>query len=398
MAHEATIKDKPVILQVLPAMKSGGVERGTIEIAGAISRAGWTSLVASEGGPLVRQLVYVKAEHLELPLATKSPLGIWNNAGLLEQVIREYKVSLIHARSRAPAWSAYIAAKRTGIPFVTTFHGVYKTEGFGKKWYNGVMLRGNRVITTSQFITEHVLETYQPPVEKLRLIPRGVDGHIFHPAVTSPHRLTELVKQWRVPDDVPVLLMPGRITRWKGHELMIEALKELKNERFLCLFVGDGEQHPKYRKELEDKILDAGLGEKIRFVGATPFIAEAYMLAHAVACPSIEPEAFGRVAVEAQAMGRPVIATAHGGAMETVVDGATGWLVTPGDPLALAEALRNALKLSEEQRANMGLAAMQHVHANFSADLMCDRTMMVYEELLNLGHSAIPEAAETIAA
>ncbi len=373
---------QPVVLQVLPALRTGGVERGTIEIAGAIARAKWKPLVASSGGAMVSSVAYVGGEHITLPLAAKNPWTIWKNARKLEKIIRDYKVDIIHARSRAPAWSAYIAAKRTGIPFVTTFHGVYGLNPAIKKIYNAVMTKGKRVIAISHFVAGHIAEHYHVDPAIVRIIHRGVDLNAFDPARILPPRMIELVSKWRVPDDLPIIIMPGRITRWKGQHVLIEALAQIPHRKFFCLLVGDDMGHPNYRKEIEARISELGLEGHIRIAGNTPYMAEAYMLADIIVAPSIEPEAFGRVPVEAQAMGRAVIATSHGGACETVIDGQTGWLVDPDNAEDLSHTIDRVLQLSKPEKERIGAQAMAHVRTHFSADIMCSKTLEVYWELI----------------
>lgn len=373
---------KPVILQVLPQLRTGGVERGTIEIAGAIARAGMRALVASAGGAMLPNLAYAGGEHITIPLTTKNPLTIWNNATELEKIIRQYKVDIIHARSRAPAWSALIAARRTKTPFVTTFHGVYGLEPKFKKHYNAVMTKGDRVIAISNFVAEHIAQNYEVDPAILRIIHRGVDTQNFAPERIRHQPMVELAAKWRVPDDLPLILMPGRITRWKGQHVLVEALAKLPHRNFFCLLVGDDLGHPTYRKELEKMIFDLELESNARIAGNTSSMAEAYTLAEVVVCPSIEPEAFGRVPVEAQAMGRAVISTNHGGACETIIDGVTGLLVKPGDADELSKAIQHILEMPAEQKHQLAENAIWHVRDNFSAELMCNKTIEVYRELL----------------
>ncbi len=381
MSPTATTKP-PVILQVLPALHTGGVERGTVEISGALAREGWQSVVASAGGELVRQLSYTGATHVELPLASKNPLTIWRNASQLQQIITKYGVNLVHARSRAPAWSALLACRSTGVPLVTTFHGVYGLENTLKKHYNAVMTRGRLVIAVSNYIAEHIRANYNVPAERIRIIPRGVDIDAFNINAISQHRLFELVERWRIPDDVPIIALPGRVTRWKGHHVLLDALALLPHRDFFCLFIGDDTAHPNYRKELGDRIKTLGLGDKVRFTGNTTAMAEAYTLCNLVIVTSIEPEAFGRVPIEAQIMGKPVIAAAHGGAIDTVLPQETGWLVEPDSAESMADALIEALAADNDLLEVMGRRGQEHVSANFSLHKMCDRTLNTYEELL----------------
>lgn len=373
---------QPVVLQVLPALRSGGVERGTVEIAGAIAKAGWKSLVASSGGAMVHGLNYVGGEHITLPLASKNPLTIWRNVKALEKIIRDRGVDIVHARSRAPAWSAYYAAKNTGAHFVTTFHGIYNFKSDWKRRYNAIMTRGERVIAVSHFVANHILANYPVDASRVRTIHRGVDLSVFDPVRVLPQRMVDLAAKWRLPDDLPIILMPGRITRWKGHQVLVEALDKVPHRNFFCLMIGDNVGHKDFHRELEQDILRRGLGENIRMAANTIHMPEAYMLAELVVAPSIEPEAFGRVAIEAQAMGKLVITTNHGGACETVVDGETGWLAKPGDADDLSKIITNTLALSHIEKSRVGIQAMQHVQAHFSADEMCRKTLETYWELI----------------
>ena len=373
---------KKTILQVLPRLRSGGVERGTIEIAAAIVRSDGRALVASEGGTMLPSLAYSGATHITLPLASKNPFIIWQNAAKLTKIINDYNVDLIHARSRAPAWSAYLAAKRSQKPFVTTFHGIYGVKPELKKYYNQVMTKGDRVIAVSNFVARHIEENYAIDKDKLRVIHRGADLEIFSPELVNSQRLADLVTNWRLPDDVPIILMPGRITRWKGQHIAVEALAKLSHRKFFCLLLGDDMGHPDYRKEVEAQIVKLGLEGNIRVVGHTQAMAESYMLADIVLSPAIEPEAFGRVPVEAQAMGKIVISTNHGGACETITNGETGFLVKPNDADELSQAIEYVLNMSNQEKYAIGKRAISHVEQNFSADIMRSRTLDVYQELL----------------
>lgn len=371
------------VLQVLPALETGGVERGAVDIATAVAAAGWRALVASSGGAMVRELVRAGAEHVTLPLARKSPFALRANVAPLAALIESEGVDIVHARSRAPAWSAYEAARRTGRPFVTTFHGTYNFGNSLKRWYNGVMARGDRVIAISDFIADHVRRNYGVGDERLRMVPRGIDLEVFDPARVNSERIVQLAGKWRLPDGVPVVMLPGRLTRWKGQTALIDALTILGRRDVCCLLVGDDQGRRGYRKELERRIRTRGLDGVVRIVGHCDDMAAAYMLADAVVSASLDPEAFGRVAVEAQAMGRPTIVTDHGAARETVLAGETGWLTPPGNAGALARALEEALALDADARETLASRAMPRVRAKFSKQAMCDRTLAIYRELLD---------------
>ena len=371
----------PAVLQVIPSLVSGGVERGTVDLAGALVAAGWTAYVASAGGPMERELARTGAQHVTLPLASKNPLVIRRNRAALIDVIRRCKIDLVHARSRAPAWSAWLAAQTAGRRFVTTFHNAYPIDMPLKQRYNAVMARGERVIAISHFVAEHVAEIYGVGADRLRTIPRGVDLARFDARRVRGERVAELATAWRVPDGVAVIMLPGRLTRWKGALDLIEAIARLGRRDLCCLLVG-AEQHRGFRRELDATIERLGLVGMFRIIEDCRDMPAAYVLADVVVSASTDPEGFGRVIVEAQAMGRPVIATDHGGARETIVPGATGWLVPPRDPAALAIAIAEALALDRDTQAALGRRARAQVAAGYTRELMCARTIGVYEELL----------------
>lgn len=369
-----------MVLQVLPRLEQGGVERGTVEVAGALVQAGWRAVVASAGGRMVGDILRAGAEHVELPLATKNPARILMNVRRLASLIETRHVDIVHARSRAPAWSAMLAAHRTGRHFVTTFHNAYGAESWAKRRYNSVMARGERVIAISRFVGAHAAETYGVGDGRLRIIERGVDLENFHPDRVGAARIVHLAKAWQLPDGAPVVMLPGRLTSWKGHEVLIEALSWLGRRDLVCVFVGSG--GARYRQTLERQIAALDLGGVCRFVDHCADMPAAYMLADVVVSASTRPEGFGRVIAEALAMGRPVIASEHGGANEIVRDGDTGWLVPPGDAKALTRALQAALSLDGAARARLAARAIAAVAGRFSRDAMTQRTIAVYEEIL----------------
>ncbi|WP_240789941.1 glycosyltransferase family 4 protein [Roseomonas sp. HF4] len=371
----------PAVLQILPTLVAGGVERGTLEIAEALVAAGVRAFVASAGGPLVAPLEALGARHVTLPLATKSPLGIWRNAGRLAALVRAEGIGLLHARSRAPAWSALVAARRTGARFVTTYHGTYN-EGFpGKRLYNSVMARGERVIAISEFIAGVVRDRHGVPTERLRVILRGVDERRFDPAEVAPGRLAALRAAWGLPEGRPIVMLPGRITRWKGQGVLVEAMARLPGDA-LALLVGDAGAKPGFRQELEARIAALGLSGRVRLVGHAEDMPAALLLAEVVVHASTDAEAFGRTVIEAQAMGRVVVASDLGGPRETVEDGATGFRVPPGDPAALAGAIGRVLAMPPAARAAMGAAARAAVLARCTTARMQAETLAVYRELL----------------
>ncbi|MDF1794353.1 MAG: glycosyltransferase family 4 protein [Thalassobaculaceae bacterium] len=373
----------PTILQLLPALGSGGVERGTVDMARAIVQAGWRALVVSRGGPMVHELERVGGTHITLPIHSKNPLHWRATFDALVDVIHRERVDLVHARSRIPAWHGIKAAARNRVPFVTTFHQRPTAATAVKRAYNSVMVRGERVIAISHYIAERLLADYGMDADRLRVIPRGVDLEMFDPDRVPAERMIRLINKWRLPDGVPVVMMPGRITAWKGHKLLIDALSKLERGSFHCLMVGDDTARPEAKRRLEAYAHATGVGAFVHFVGRTDDMPAAYKLADVVVSASLDPEPFGRVMIEAQSMGRPIVATDHGGARETVLEDETGWLVTPGDAGALAAGLKTALSLDEDARARLSAKAIAHVRAHFSRYQMCARTLSVYTEILS---------------
>jgi glycosyltransferase involved in cell wall biosynthesis len=380
----ATPARGPRVLQVLPALGHGGVERGTFDVARYLIDKGWTALVASNGGPTESQLRQLGAVSVTLPLHSKNPLVMQANIGRLVRIIRDYDVQLVHARSRAPAWSAYYAARRCGVPFVTTFHGVYSgSEQFLKRSYNAIMASGERVIAISDFVAEHVVKSYGVPQDRLRVITRGVDLATFDPDGVAPARLAALRAAWDLPPDRRIIMLPGRVTWVKGHMLLLQALKALNRQDVLCLFVGTRDPNASYVAQVERAIIELRLDQTVALVGACDDMPAAYVLADVVVVPSVGLEAFGRTSIEAQAMGKPVIVTDVGGLSETVMPAATGWLVPPDQPRDLAAALDLALAMPEDARTRLAQRSRRFIDRHYTIQRMGKKTMAVYRELLD---------------
>ncbi len=360
------------VLQVLPALGAGGVERGTLEIAAALREAGARALVASSGGQMAASL---GADHIALSVHTKNPTGLWRNAARLKALIEREGVDLVHARSRAPAWSARSAARRAGVPFVTTFHGAYGARSAAKRAWNRIMVRGDLVIAVSDFIAAHVTEVYRCPPERIRVVHRGIDAASFDPAEVPSRERVALRAAWGVPEGSRVVLLPGRLTRLKGHAVLIEAMRLLDDRTLVAVFAGSDRGRDAYRRELEAQ----ARGLAVRFAGHVEDVAAAYAASDVAVSASVHPESFGRVLAEAGAMGLPVVASDHGGAREIILRGETGWLVPPGDPAALAEGIRSALAAAGPALAERARA---HVLARFTLARMCAGTLSVYGELL----------------
>jgi glycosyltransferase involved in cell wall biosynthesis len=380
-AHTPEGKGRAV-MQILPRLRSGGVERGTVDIGQALVNHGFRSIVCSEGGGLVSRLTRHGSTHLELPLSSKNLWVMWQNIGRLTNIIRQQDVQLLHARSRAPAWSAFYAARRAKIPFVTTFHGHYSITGDLKRYYNSIMTKADQVIAISRFTADHIKRHYVVDDSRITIIPRGVDLEQFSPSAVTRSRMIALAESWRLPDDKPIIFMPARMTRWKGHEWLIKALSLISTMDFCCVMAGDDDGHSGYRKELEHAVIRAGLGGMARIVEHTNDMPAAYMLADIVVAPSIQPEAFGRTPAEASAMGKLVIAANHGGAKETVLHNQTGFLVEPGDEEALAHTIAYALTMRPDERQAMCAAGRQHVEKHFDLVAMQRRTLALYDQLM----------------
>jgi glycosyltransferase involved in cell wall biosynthesis len=376
------------ILQVTPELNAGGVERTTLEIAHAISRAGGLALVASVGGRLEPDLEAAGGEFIKLPLATKNPITALINAFRLARIIQKRGVDIVHARSRAPAWSAWIAAKLTRTPFVTTFHGIYNARSAPKRFYNSIMAKGDVVIANSEYTREHILYHFHSPPERVVAIPRGADLDVFDPRVIKAEDIAAQRAQWRVAvgDARCVVIAPARLTRWKGQLVLIEAAAELLKRRpgaMRVIFAGDAQGRSNYVDSMQGAIDAAGLQEAVSIVGHLRNMPLAFAASDIAVFPVIEPEAFGRGAVEAQAMGVPVIASNLGGFTETVVEGETGYLVPPGAAQALAAALERLIDAGAPARAAMGQNGRNRVRALYSTAALQAATMAVYQRVLD---------------
>ncbi len=376
------------LLQVTPELETGGAEQTTLDVAHAVIAAGGEALVAARGGRMVSRLEADGGRLAQMPVQSKNPLVMLGNAARLTDLIRKEKVSLVHARSRAPAFSALWAAHAAKVPFIATYHGVYNAKSGLKRWYNAVMTKGDLVIANSEFTRDHVIAEHGVDPDRVVAIPRGVDLKRFEPGMVSSARTEALRTAWRLaPGERRMkVLLAGRLTRWKGQTLLIEAAALLQargmGERMLFLLVGDDQGRTEYRAELVAQIAAAGLQESVLLVGHCDDMPAAYLLCDLAVAPSLEPEAFGRTAVEPQVMGKPVIAADHGAARETVVPGETGWLARAGDAEAWAEALQAACEAGAAGRATMGDAARRRARRLYSVDAMCEATLAVYARVL----------------
>lgn len=405
---------RPTILQVIPRLDTGGAELSTLEITEAVVRAGGRALVASEGGRLAGAVTAAGGEFIWFPAATKNPLRLLANARGLRQIVADENVSLIHARSRAPAWSALLAARRSRVPFVTTYHGAYVEKGPLKRLYNSVMARADIVIANSGYTARLIDARYGADSSRLRIIHRGVDLQHFDPHQIDGGRVERLRRKWSVRSGQRLILQAARLTGWKGQRVLIDAVGSLAQAGRLgdtvVVLAGDDQGRTGYREELQARAAALGIADRLRLPGHVSDIAAAFAAAHVAVVASIEPEAFGRATIEAQAMECPVIATSIGAPPETIVDAgtagldsATGWLVPPGSASSLAASLDEALSLGPDARVRLGRRARSHVAESFTLAAMKSATLAVYDELLGsslatrLAAAAEPNAAPSIA-
>lgn len=384
--HRNVFKTAPTILQVVPDLGAGGVEIETFEIAKAILKAGGRALVASSTPVDKLRDIQEKIEFHQLPLNAKNPIQLCKNIQLLKDLIVKEGVDIVHARSRAPAWSAFKAARSLNIPFVTTYHAAYGTGSIFKKLYNSIMARGDRVITISHFIENHVIQKYKQfswfDSSKLRLIERGIDIHYFNPESISQERLNRLRKSWGIVPGTPLILLPGRITRKKGQDLLIKALSLMEHGGVTVMLLGSAHRKEGYLESLLQYASSLDLEGRVKWMPPCPDVPAAYQLAEIVVCPSLTEEGFGRVVAEAQAMKKPIIVSGHGAAPEVIEEGVTGWSFPPGDPQALAQKLDEVLNLSQKKFESIGEKGRARVLAHYSTERMGSKTIDVYKELL----------------
>ena len=378
------------LLQVIPDLDTGGAEQTTLDVAEAVVKAGGRAVVASHGGRMVADLEARGGVLAPMPVQSKNPMVMLANRGRLIDLIEREAVDLVHVRSRAPAFATFSAAKAADVPCIATYHGLYSSGNPLKRWYNSVMTRGVLTIANSDFTRGHIIAEHHADPARVIAIPRGIDLVRFDPAKVAPERVAGLKARWGIDDSDRRIrfLLAGRLTRWKGQALAIQAaarLKAMGTADFLVILAGDDQGRSGYRHELEAAIAKAGLTEQVRLVGHCDDMPAAYLAADIALAPSLEPEAFGRTAVEPQAMGRPIIAADHGGQHETVEPGRTGWLVPPGDAEALAQAMAEAIAAGPDRRVAMGEAGMARARRLYSVEAMCQATLDVYATVLGGG-------------
>jgi glycosyltransferase involved in cell wall biosynthesis len=372
------LPDDFTLLQVAPALDAGGVEQATLDMAGAVARLGHRSLVASRGGRLEARLAARGGKLVRLPAHAKDPFRLAVNAARLAVVVYRESVSMIHVRSRAPAFSALLAARVTRTPVVATYHGIYSARSGLKRWYNAIMTRGDTVIANSAFTRQHIIAEHSIDPDRVALVPEGVDTDRFDPAAVAPRRVAAMRAAWKLTpdDDRIVILMAARMTSWKGHAVLAEAFEQLPNRDRAILVITNASNGSPPARTLSKVCPSA------RFVGDCADMPAAFLAADLVAAPSTKAESFGRLVVEAGAMSRPVLASSLGAHTETVVEGETGWLARPGDVAAWAATLAAALDTSIERRWAMGRAARERASRLYSLPAMFDGTFAVYRRAL----------------
>ncbi len=383
---------RPTILQIIPRLDTGGAELATIEITDAVVRAGGRAIVVTEGGRMAERVTVAGGELIAFDAGTKNPFAMWRNAALIADIVARESVDLIHARSRAPAWSALAAARRTSRPFVTTYHGAYGEKDPFKRAYNSVMARGDIVIANSQYTADLIRSRYSTPLERIAVIPRGVDLETFDAARIAPARMSALRAQWGVGEGARIILHAARLTGWKGQMIVIGALAQLAarglGQDAVVVLAGDAQGRDAYVQEIREQARVCGIESRVHLAGHVEDIAAAYATAYVTVVASIEPEAFGRAAAVALAVGCPVVTTNLGAPPEIVLaepavsaEGITGWVVPPNAD-GLSRALEIALSLSPGDRAGMGQRAIADIRARFTLDAMKQQTLGVYDRLL----------------
>ena len=378
------------VLQVIPKLGYGGAETGCYDIAHYLPENGCESFIVTSGGELTKFIDQKKVKLIKLPVHSKNPLLILINTILLTGIILFFKISIVHARSRAPAWSCLIATKLTNRKFVTTFHGTYNFSGKFKKFYNSVMVRSDLIIAGSNFIFSHIKENYSEFLtsqKKFLVIFRGINVDYFDSSTKLENDEKNLLKKWNINDEKKIILMPGRLTSWKGQELFIEAINlakiELGYEAFHAVILGNDQGRDLYKKKLIRLTEQYRLTNQIKFIDHCKDMALAYKVSDIIVSASIEPEAFGRVAVEAQSMKKLIIASNIGGSNETIIDEKTGFLFKSGDANSLGKKLIKGLTMDETSLNHMGKEGRNNIIKKFNVEKMCFSTYSEYKRLLN---------------
>ena len=378
------------VLQVIPKLGYGGAETGCYDIAHYLSENKCKSYIVTSGGDLIKFIDKKKVKLIRLPVHSKNPLLIFLNALILIGIILIFKISIVHARSRAPAWSCLLATKLTGRKFVTTFHGTYNFSGKLKKFYNSIMVRSDLIIAGSNFIFSHIKNNYfefLKPKKKFLVIFRGINVDYFDSTTKTELEEKKLLKSWDIEENKKIILLPGRLTSWKGQELFLEAINlvntQLGYEAFYAVILGSDQGRDLYKKKLIRLSEQYRMTKQIKFIDHCKDMALAYKVSDIIVSSSIEPEAFGRVAVEAQSMGKIIIASNIGGSNETVIDEKTGYLFESGNPKSLSEKIFKVLNLDDMTLKTVGIEGRKNAVSKFNVEKMCFSTYSEYKKLIN---------------
>ena len=371
------------VIQVLPALNSGGVERGTLEISEYLVKKGWRSVVISSGGKLVNRLTRNGTKHINLQTNTKNPLK-WNNLRKkLKNVFEDEKPDIIHVRSRVPAWTAGKVAKKMNIPLISTIHGRHLASSFLKKYYYSASVNADKIIAISDYVKNNILKNNPEKRDIIKVIHRGADIEMFNPENIPTSRIIQISEMLQLPDEAKIIMLPARPSSWKGHEILIKSFSSINNENIICIMPGaDDDGH--YVTNLRNLAKKYNVLGKMVFLPFLDDLPAAYMLADVVVAPSLKPEPFGRVIIEAQAMGRPVISFDHGGASESIKNNITGLLVEPKNEKELGNAIEKLINMTEIQRNNMANSSRKHIVNKFSLDKMNRETIKLYSEVLKI--------------
>jgi len=378
------------VLQVIPKLGYGGAETGCYDIAHYLPENNCESFIVTSGGDLLKFVDKKKVKVIKLPVDSKNPLLIVFNSLALIWIILFNNISIVHARSRAPAWSCYLATILTGRKFVTTFHGTYNFESKLKQFYNSVMVRSDLIIAGSNFIFSHIKENYSKYFDvnkRLRVIFRGINVDYFDPTTKLDSDEKKLLKQWEIEKDKKIILLPGRLTSWKGQELFIEAINlvniELGYEAFYVVILGSDQGRDLYKKKLTRLTEQFRMNNQVRFIDHCKDMALAYKISDIIVSASTEPEAFGRVAVEAQSMEKPIIASNIGGSNETIIDEKTGFLFETGNAKSLSQKILKLLYLDETSLKLIGSEGRKNIIKKFNVEKMCFSTYSEYKKIIN---------------
>ena len=377
------------VLQVIPKLGYGGAETGCYDLAHYLYEMGCKSYIVTSGGELIKYIDKKKVTLIRLPVQSKNPLLILINSILISLIILFLNISIVHARSRAPAWSCFLATKMTGRKFVTTFHGTYNFTNSIKKFYNSIMLKSDLIIAGSNFIFSHINKNYSEYLnskKKFLVIFRGINTEYFDESTTIESDEDKLLKKWDLKRGKKIILLPGRLTSWKGQDLFIEAVnilnKELGHEAFYAVVLGNDQGRDIYKKKLMRLVEQYRLNNQVKFIDKCKNMPLAYKISDIIISSSVEPEAFGRVAIEAQSMQKPIIASNIGGSNETIINDKTGFLFEAGKPESLSKKIMEVLQLDETTLKSIGNEGRKNVIKKFNIEKMCLTTYSEYKKLI----------------